>query len=719
MNSADVRSPLWKRLAFFGSGTVFLACAAVTGLAWYNQSSMIDRNVEAELTQASSTLFEALAAHNRSQAAVATLIALEPGTADFLSNNAHSEMIDRYSAALPMLSKDASIQMITFTQPSGTVVARIHAPTEFGDDISGRRKMLGEAIGQKKPMIGIEPSRNGSLSTFATVPVMSPKGIVGVIDVGTLLTDAYFDRLKKTYNIDLAIQVEKDGHFETQNATFASKTFLTPEEAAAAFQGKAPRKIVDDKGRKLAVTASPLKDFSGRSIGLLELADDVTDTISAGHAAVWTTIIGSSLIALLSLGGFIYLAISLSRPIQNLTGAMKRLADGDLQSEIEGRERPDEIGAMAAAVQVFKDNALRLERATLDQQRMKVMSEEDRQRNDAERQRLAREQADVVQALATALGRLSEGDLTSQINASFAPDYRKLKDDFNVAVSRLQQTMATVAQTARGIKAGSGEITQASDDLSHRTEQQAASLEQTAAALDEITATVRTSAEGASHAREIVAGANDDTKKSTIVVQQAIAAMSDIAGSAQQIAQIIGVIDEIAFQTNLLALNAGVEAARAGEAGRGFAVVASEVRALAQRSAEAAKEIKALILTSTAQVDHGVRLVGETGEALSRIMSQMTQINEIVGTIATGAREQATGLAEVNTAINQMDQVTQQNAAMVEETTAASHSLAQETEQLTSLIGQFQIGSNREDDLRQQLKKVAPHAFRQPMKARA
>ena len=218
----------------------------------------------------------------------------------------------------------------------------------------------------------------------------------------------------------------------------------------------------------------------------------------------------------------------------------------------------------------------------------------------------------------------------------------------------------------------------------------------------------------------MVAAADEDAKKSAVVVRQAVEAMDAIAKSSQQISQIIGVIDEIAFQTNLLALNAGVEAARAGDAGRGFAVVASEVRALAQRSAEAAKEIKGLISASTTQVEHGVKLVAETGKSLERIMAQVTEINDVVGEIAAGAKEQATGLGEVNTAINQMDQVTQQNAAMVEQSTAASHSLSQETAQLSGLIGQFQIGqASGNDTMRRELQKAAPHAFRQPPKPAA
>ena len=297
--------------------------------------------------------------------------------------------------------------------------------------------------------------------------------------------------------------------------------------------------------------------------------------------------------------------------------------------------------------------------------------------------------AAVVDGLSTALKALADGNLTARITDKFSGKFEVLAENFNASVVRLQQTMASIATNAEAVHSTAAEVTQASDNLSQRTEQQAATLEQTAAALDQITATVRKTAEGAGEARQLVANAKEDAEKSATVVHETVTAMTGIETSSKQISNIIGVIDEIAFQTNLLALNAGVEAARAGDAGRGFAVVATEVRALAQRSADAAKEIKALISGSGQQVQAGVRLVADTGKALGRIVEQVARLNDLVAEIAASAREQATGLDQVNNAVNQMDQVTQQNAAMVEETTAASHSLAHEADALTRLVGQF------------------------------
>lgn len=318
-------------------------------------------------------------------------------------------------------------------------------------------------------------------------------------------------------------------------------------------------------------------------------------------------------------------------------------------------------------------------------------SERDRLVAEAERSRLQGEQEIVVEGLKDGLARLADGDLSHRIQQEFPPSYAQVRSDFNEAIGQLEDAIAAINANAGMIRAGAGEMGQAADDLSRRTEQQAASLEETAAALDEITATVKRAADGALQADAAARSAKAEAEESGEIVRNAVAAMGQIEHSANQISQIIGVIDEIAFQTNLLALNAGVEAARAGEAGRGFAVVASEVRALAQRSAEAAKEIKALITASSEQVESGVELVGRTGEALSRMVGKVGEISQLVSEIAHSAKEQTEGLTQVNTAINEMDQVTQQNAAMVEQSTAASHSLEQEAEMLVQGVARFRI----------------------------
>jgi methyl-accepting chemotaxis protein len=331
-----------------------------------------------------------------------------------------------------------------------------------------------------------------------------------------------------------------------------------------------------------------------------------------------------------------------------------------------------------------------------------------RVQREAERAAVAEQQAFVVSSVATGLGKLSEGDLVYRLNSPFASEYESLRRDFNDAMVKLQETMTVIAANTQSIRGSGEEISHAADDLSRRTEQQAANLEEAAAALDEITATVRRTAKGANEANTIVSTAKSDAELSGEVVRKAVDAMSAIENSSGQITQIIGVIDEIAFQTNLLALNAGVEAARAGDAGRGFAVVASEVRALAQRSADAAKEIKALISASTQQVGAGVELVGETGKALDRIVKQVMQINGVVTEIAASAQEQASGLDQVNGAINQMDQVTQQNAAMVEQSTAASHALSQEAEELSRLVSQFRVGAEASSVRHAPARRAAP-----------
>ncbi|MFO0514101.1 MAG: methyl-accepting chemotaxis protein [Rhodobacterales bacterium] len=377
------------------------------------------------------------------------------------------------------------------------------------------------------------------------------------------------------------------------------------------------------------------------------------------------------------------IARSVSGPLTEVKQGLTRLAEGNLATRIGGADRQDEIGEIATALEVLRD-------------RLKQAKEQETEMLQGAQQR-------VVRALSIGLRNLSDGNLTQPIEERFAPDYETLRLDYNHTLETLTQTIAQVVDASESIRARSAEISHASEDLSARTENQAATLEETAAALDELTASVKAAAEGAREVEKVVHQARTEATESGAVVQGAVDAMNEIERSSEQISQIIGVIDDIAFQTNLLALNAGVEAARAGDAGRGFAVVASEVRALAQRSSAAAKEIKLLISASTQHVDRGVDQVGRAGSTLARIVDRVTEISSLVSDIASGAREQSVGLAEVNIGVTQLDQVTQHNAAMVEQSTAACQSLKQEAAGMATLVAQFSLraGRGRDDGGRQ------------------
>ncbi|MGA1800884.1 methyl-accepting chemotaxis protein [Rhizobium sp. HT1-10] len=408
------------------------------------------------------------------------------------------------------------------------------------------------------------------------------------------------------------------------------------------------------------------------------------------------TLIVGGLIASLAAGILAWLlSRTIVRPIVGMTAAMGRLAGGDNNVEIPASDRRDEVGRMADAVRVFKDSAIEKLRLAGETERMRSDAESRRHMDDDQKAREEAELRFAMDALAAGLSTLAGGDVAARLEQSFAPQFDSVRVDFNNAAEKLDITLQSVGENAAAINAGADEIRTAADDLARRTEQQAASVEETAAALEQVVTTVRDSAKRAEDVGGLVERARLGAERSGEVVRKAVSAMHEIEKSSGEISNIISVIDDIAFQTNLLALNAGVEAARAGEAGKGFAVVAQEVRELAQRSAKAAKEIKALINTSGTQVNAGVSLVGETGKALEAIVSEVREINQNIAAIVISTREQSTGLQEINLAVNAMDQGTQQNAAMVEEQTAASHSLASEASALNDLLSQFKLSKER------------------------
>lgn len=403
-------------------------------------------------------------------------------------------------------------------------------------------------------------------------------------------------------------------------------------------------------------------------------------------------------IVLSVLGGLaiaIYVGRTTAVPLRQLRNAMSALTRRDLAIAVPFGRRLDEIGDMARAVQVFKDNAQALDRATRDREALEAETRRDRANADAERSRTARQQADALEGLATGLQHLADGNLTWRIDQAFAPDYEPLRRDFNAAMSRLAEALGRVAAGIAGVRTSASDVTMAANDLARRTEQPASNLEEAATALGEMTGTVKGSARSAEEARGVVDVAAAEAQRSATVMGQTRDAMASIEKVAAEVGQIVGVINEIAFQTNLLALNAGVEAARAGETGRGFAMVASEVRSLAQRSGEAAKEIAALIAASVRDIERGVALVGETDASLEHILSHVANAKTLVGQIAGAAQEQADGLGQINTAVHDMDRLTQQNAARVQETAVIGQSLADDVEDLVALMSAFKTEPGR------------------------
>jgi methyl-accepting chemotaxis protein len=446
--------------------------------------------------------------------------------------------------------------------------------------------------------------------------------------------------------------------------------------------------VIDGAGDRIS---SLLGGLSSEGVSIA--ADNIRSAQGVSANALYAQIALGAFGMLVLLGLFGLHSSALRRGVFGIRDSLNRMLNEDFDTPVEGKDRGDEFGEMAVAAESLRQSSI-------EKRNMTEAARLDRQKNDADR--TSREAVKLeeetqirfaVDSLGAGLNRLANGDLTTTLDQPFRSDLEQVRGDFNRAIEKLQRVLGDVAANTSSIDANSAQMRNAAEDLAKRTEQQAASLEETSAALEEITSTVKSSSERAHEAMTMVDGTKASAEESSKVVSEAMQAMSRIEAASSEIGKIINVIDEIAFQTNLLALNAGVEAARAGDAGKGFAVVAQEVRELAGRAAGAAKDIKALVTRSSAEVRSGVQLVTATGDALGRIAADVDRINDIVRAISRAANEQSTGIGEINTAISQMDHMTQQNAAMVEETSAASHTLAQDAKSLTGLIAQFQINS--------------------------
>ncbi|MGV1909103.1 HAMP domain-containing methyl-accepting chemotaxis protein [Agrobacterium vitis] len=425
----------------------------------------------------------------------------------------------------------------------------------------------------------------------------------------------------------------------------------------------------------------------GNTYGKLRETEAATETASRETVSY---ALGSALI-LLSLASIVIVQRRALSPLRHMTTAMTAMAHGDLDTPPPYGDRTDEIGEIAHALSIFRDAGLEKRRLEQEADASRASTEEQRRQREAERAAEAQALRRVVEELGDGLHRLAECNMRTTLDTPFDARFDTLRSDFNDSIVTLQTTLKQVLDETGSLQTNSREMRDAADSLAKRTEQQAAALEETAAALEEVASTVKASTTRTRETRMLVKDARDCTNSSNDVVNNAITAMQRIESVSGEIGTIIGVIDEIAFQTNLLALNAGVEAARAGEAGKGFAVVAQEVRELAQRSAGAAKQIKSLVDRSSTEVASGVKLVGTAGDALTQIGGFVTKIDDNIDAITKAAEEQAIGLQQISSSVNSLDQMTQQNAAMVEETNAISQTLADGAISLAALVNRFQL----------------------------
>ena len=542
---------------------------------------------------------------------------------------------------------------------------------------------LGSAATDEVVLTRFEPyaASGGSLASFAAMRLSGPSGDMEGALVFQVNSSKVAELLRDVGNVADKIQlliVDPQGrlllHEDADISGNGPAGIAIADHIRAALQGQsvAVSNVTGHEGNPVTAAAMPIR-FGTVTYALV--AEKPQDVLLAPIYAMRdrAALITVAAVVIMSLLAWLYIR-TITRALDRIGKQMTRISDGDFAVDVTDSRRRDELGDIGRRLVDFRG-------------RLELAAEQEAARKAAQV-----EQQLVIEELGAGLVRLAEGDLSQPILREFDPQYDSLRTHYNETLRTLSGVINDVKEAAGSITHGAAEISQASDDLSNRTENQAATLEETAAALDELTASVKSAADGAKSVETIVIEAQSEAEQSGKIVGNAIAAMTEIEKSSEHISQIIGVIDDIAFQTNLLALNAGVEAARAGEAGKGFAVVASEVRALAQRSSEAAKEIKTLISGSARQVEHGVDLVGGAGKALGTIVQRVTHISELIRAMAKGTSEQAIGLGEINIGVNQLDQVTQQNAAMVEQATAASHVLRRDAERLRDLVSRFETG---------------------------
>jgi len=704
-----------------------LACALMEiGTIWMSQQ--VDTMTRANLMDGADARLQAKIASAEHEALDrAKLIAGLPQVQAAMAAHDDGALEAILAKNWPVLRDETGIEQLQFHTAPATSLIRIHNLDKRGDDLSAFRKTVVDVNTSGKAISALEAGKAG-IGARGVVPVVHNGVQVGSVEVGLNVGQILLDELAKTTGVNYEYYAyQSQGPAKMLAKTGDSPAFLSAAQLTELHAGGTLEGDINIAGAQNFLRAFAIRDYSGDVVGVFSMASPSTQVaalnammtkISLVLAAV--TFVVSALIAW-RLGGAIV------RPISGLAKATQGISQGDLTTQVAGTHRNDELGDMARALTVFAENleknaqmqnALRIEEenarqaeakrqaeareAEINQAAAKEEAEELRRQVQAEEQAALREreevarrqleeQAQIVSVLAAGLNALAHGNLASTLEDALPGEYEQLRIDFNAAVAQLARSLYQIEQGAQLIDSEAQTVATSADELGQQTERNAATLEQTAAALNELTVSVQSAAEGAQSARSLANDARGHAESGAQIVENAVSAMAGIESSAKSISRITSVIDDIAFQTNLLALNAGVEAARAGEAGRGFAVVASEVRALAQRSSDAAKEISELIASSDVQVQSGVTLVGQTGEALGRIVTSVRDIHDRVSTIAVSSGEQASGISEINSALHLLDQATQRSAAMFDRTTTASRAMPGESARLMGSVAAFTL----------------------------
>lgn len=658
----------------------FVSVALVATPLYLGTQKLIDEGSSRELKQMQARVLAGLNSRIETALSMSQTIAAIPRVQRAVSKADTKGLHRLFVKDFAAMSDATGVAQFQFHTPDAISILRVHNPDKYGDDLSGFRQMVVQANAQSVPLAGLERGRAG-LGIRGISPVTDDGEHLGTVEIGLRFDSALLHDIVDGSGTRLEVYIlpdssiddfaGSDGGIERITGNYDGAALLNAAEIQQALQNNSSPSLNTINGESFAGTVFTISDFSGQPVAVAHVLVPQSSFVTISTRMTQMAVGAAALAMLLSaIMAWLY-GRKLTKALGEIIDRMKRLAEGDTDINLEALQGSDEIGQMASRLDIFRAGLI----------------EADQLREEQERHQAEQEQ--VVAHLAKALRGLADGDLDTRIRKDFGEGYAQLVTDFNAAAEVLSELISAIAGVAGTVTDHAKGLSDSANELSSRTETSAATLEQTAAALEQITSNVRTTSEGAQQANEAGKGAIEKARTGAEIVSDTVQAMTEIDDSAGEIARITDLIDDIAFQTNLLALNAGVEAARAGEAGSGFAVVASEVQALARRTADAAGQIGILITSSGEKVKQGVLLVNHTGSALDEIVASVEGVTNQISHIAELAAEQRQSLSEVNVAVNDLDQTTQRNAAMFQDSTAANQALLEQGEKLQALVNRF------------------------------